>query len=313
LDIAKTEWVRADVASSDLVSLFRGATAVVHLAWRIQPSRDLNALWRTNVEGSSRLFQAVAEAGVSTLVYGSSVGVYSRGPKDELVDESWPRNGIPTSFYGLHKAEVERRLDRLEAEGSGLRVVRLRPALIFKRESASEQRRLFAGPFLPSSLVRPGLVPLMPDIRGLRFQAVHTEDVAEAYRLAIVSDAHGAFNIAADPVIDSAQLAKLFRARLLPVPRGMFRGAMWLSWHLRLQPSPPGWADLALGTPLLDASRARTELGWEPTRTALEALHELLQGLRERAGDLTPPLAADTGGPLRLGEVASGVGAKEAL
>jgi hypothetical protein len=28
------------------------------------------------------------------------------------VDEHWPVEGTPTSFYARHKAEVERRLDR---------------------------------------------------------------------------------------------------------------------------------------------------------------------------------------------------------
>jgi UDP-glucose 4-epimerase len=311
LEIPKAEWVEADVVRSDLLPLVRGAEAVVHLAWRIQPSRDLNALWRTNVEGSSRLFRAVAEAGVPALVYASSVGVYSRGPKQKLVDESWPRHGIASSFYGLHKAEVERRLDRLEQEVPEVRVVRLRPALIFKRESASEQRRLFAGPFLPTRLLRPRLVPFMPDVPGLRFQAVHTEDVADAYRLAIVSNARGAFNLATEPVIDPPLLAELVGARLIRVPAAAFRGVMSVSWRLRLQPSPQGWADLALGTPLLDSSRARTELGWEPRHSGIDALRELVEGLREQAGASTPALSPDAGGPLRLGEFASGVGTRE--
>jgi UDP-glucose 4-epimerase len=310
LEIPKVEWVEADVVRSDLLPVVRGAKVVVHLAWHIQPSRDLNALWRTNVEGSSRLFRAVAQAGVPALVYASSVGVYSRGPKQELVDESWPRDGIASSFYGLHKAEVERRLDRFEQEVPEARVVRLRPALTFKRESASGQRRLFAGPLVPTGLLRSRLVPLVPDIPGLRFQAVHTEDVAEAYRLAIVSNVRGAFNVAADPVIDPPLIAELVRARPIRLPAAVFRGAMWLTWHLRLQPSPPGWADLALGTPLLDSSRARAELGWEPRHSGIEALRELVEGLRERVGASTPPLSPDAGGPLRLGELASGVGAR---
>jgi UDP-glucose 4-epimerase len=133
LELAKTEWVEADVERDDLARLFRGTDTVVHLAWRIQPSRDLDALWRTNVHGSSRTFRAALEAGVKTLVYASSVGVYSPGPKDRLVDESWPRDGVSTSFYARHKAEVERRLDVLEREHPGLRVVRVRPGLIFER------------------------------------------------------------------------------------------------------------------------------------------------------------------------------------
>src|SRR5205807_1176654 len=83
---------------------------------------------------SERVFAAVAAAGVRALVYSSSVGAYSPGPKDHAVDESWPTDGIATSFYARHKAAVERSLDRLERDQPALRVVRLRPGLVFKRE-----------------------------------------------------------------------------------------------------------------------------------------------------------------------------------
>ena len=70
------------------------------------------------------------------LLYASSVGAYSPGPKDRRVDESWPTGGTPTSYYARHKAEVERRLDRFEQEAPDVRVVRMRPGLVFKKEAA---------------------------------------------------------------------------------------------------------------------------------------------------------------------------------
>jgi UDP-glucose 4-epimerase len=311
-EFPKTTWVEADVERDELAPHFRGAAAVVHLAWRIQPSRDLASLWRTNVEGSTRVFRAVAEAGVPALVYASSVGVYSRGPKDRQVDETWPRHGIPTSFYARHKAEVERRLDRLEGERPELRVVRMRPALIFKGEAGAGVRRLFFGPFLPSPLLRRGLIPVVPDVPGLRFQALHSYDVGEAYRLAVKTDARGPFNVAAEPILDPPTLAEVLGARCVPVPAGLLRGAAALSWRLHLQPTPPGWLDLALGVPLLDSTRARRELGWEPRRSATDAFLELMAGIRKGLGLDTPPLSPDAGGPARSREILSGVGEREA-
>jgi nucleoside-diphosphate-sugar epimerase len=308
LELAKTTWRAADVVRDDLVTLVSGADAVVHLAWAIQPSRDLNELWRTNVIGSSRVFSAVADAGVSTLVYASSVGAYSPGPKDRQVDEGWPTHGVATSFYARHKAEVERRLDRFERELPDRRVVRLRPALTFKREAASGIRRLFAGPLLPSPLVHPGRIPLVPDVPGLRFQAVHSNDVGEAYRRALVGDARGAFNIAADPVLDPQALAGILGARRLPLGAGLARGLTAVSWRLHLQPTPPGWLDMALAVPLMDSSRARRELGWEPEHGADEALREVLEGMSKGEGMDTPPLSPRTGGPLRVRELLTGVG-----
>ena len=311
LSFSKVEWAAADVASSELAPLFRGADAVVQLAWQIQPARDQAQVERVNVDGSARVFRAVADAGVRTLVYASSVGAYSPAPKDRFVDESWPVDGVASSFYSRHKAAVEKLLDRFEQEQPGTRVVRMRPGLIFKREAASGIRRLFAGPFLPSPLLHPKLLRVIPDLPRLRFQAVHSLDVGDAYRLALVSDERGAFNVAAGPVLDPATLAQVFDARRVHVPPGLARFAVETAYRLRLQPTPPGWLDLALAVPLLDSARAHDRLGWTPRFSGTEALLDLLKGLREGKGIETPPLASDTGGPLRVREILGGVGARE--
>src|SRR5918998_6340636 len=62
LDLPKTEWAEADVVDDDLVPHFRGADVVIHLAWLIQPSRDLRTLRAANVEGTARVFRAAGEA-----------------------------------------------------------------------------------------------------------------------------------------------------------------------------------------------------------------------------------------------------------
>jgi UDP-glucose 4-epimerase len=305
LEFPKTEFVSADVAQDNLVTHFRGADAVVHLAWLIQPARQLSLLHVVNVTGSERVFRAAAEAGVPAIVYASSVGTYSPGPKDREVDESWPTDGIATSYYSRQKAQVERILDRFEAEHPERRVVRLRPALVFKRESAAEQRRLFAGPLFPPFLAKH--IPVVPDTPRLRFQAVHSYDVGEAYRLAVRSDARGAFNVAADPVLDPRRLARLLGARRLRMSPGVLRAAAQLTFKLHLQPSDVGWIDMALQTPLLDATRARMELGWEPQHSAEDAMRDLLDGLAGDRGVSTPPLERKN----RSEELAGGVGSRE--
>jgi len=310
LQLERTRWVAADVAKDDLIESLRGVDAVVHLAWLIQPSRDRAATYAANVEGSRRVFEAAARAGVGALVHASSVGAYSPGPKDRRVDESWPTGGIETSFYSRDKAEVERILDGVESAHPDMRVVRLRPGLIFKGDAASGIRRLFAGPLLPTSLLRRGLIPIVPAIERLRFQAVHSHDVAQAYRLAIMRDVRGAFNVAAEPILDPPELGRILGARPLRVPVKPLRLAVDLSWKLRLQPTPPGWLDMALGVPLLDVTRARDELGWTPAHSASDALLELIDAMRRGDGMATAPLEPGGVGPLRIRELLSGVGAR---
>jgi UDP-glucose 4-epimerase len=305
----KTMWARADVSRDDLEPVLAGGDCVVHLAWLIQPSRDETVTYATNVKGSARVFEAAAAAGVPAIVYASSIGAYAPGPKDHGVDEAWPTTGVPSSFYSRHKAATERELDSFEAAHPDVRVVRLRPGLIFQRAAATGIRRLFAGPFLPSPLVRPELVPVVPRHPRLRAQAVHADDVADAYRRAIVNpDARGPFNIAAEPPLDGDVVARLLDAKAVDVPARALRAGAALSWLLRLQPSEPGWVDMGLAVPLMDCTRARDQLGWTPARTAEEAFMELFAGLRDGAGYPTPPLDPDTSGPLRVREVLTGVG-----
>ncbi len=90
----------------------------------------------------------------------------------------------------------------------------------------------------------------------------------------------------------------------------MLRGAASLTFRLRLQPTEPGWLDLALGVPLMDITRAREELGWVPRWSATDALRDLLEGLRAGAGIDTPPLQPGGAGPGRVRELLSGVGAR---
>ena len=291
IDLPKVQWASADVTDADLAPLFARADALVHLAWTIQPARQPDLLHAVNVVGTRRVLAAALAARVPTVVCASSVGTYSPGSKSSGVPESWPTDGIPTSFYSRHKSDVERQLDRFEADHPELRVVRLRPALTFKRAAATGVHRLFLGPLVRPWLVDRRFVPVVPRHSRLVFQAVHTDDVAEAYRLALLGDVRGAFNIAADPVLGPEELGQLLGARPIPVSTTLLRLGADLAWRSRLVPTPPGWVDLALAAPIMGTARASRELGWKPRVTGSDALVELLAGIRERAAYPTPPLA----------------------
>lgn len=304
-------WERADVRTDDLESLFHGADVVVHLAWLFQPSHQPLTTWRANVGGTERVLRAVAAAQVPALVYASSVGAYSPCDDDRRVPESWPTDGWPAAGYMREKAYVERLLDRFEVEYPDRRVVRMRPAFSFRREAASEQRRLFLGPLLPNRLVRPGMMPILLLPRGLRFQAVHSRDVGKAYALAVTTEAQGPFNLAAEPVVDRAALGAALGARTLEIPPMLVRTALATGWHARLVPASPDLFDAMLHLPLMDTGRARAELGWQPRFSSEEAIHHMLGGLRSGAGSDTPPLDPHAGGPLRIHEFTTGMGSRE--
>jgi nucleoside-diphosphate-sugar epimerase len=307
---AGVEWHSVDVAGPDavdaLAKAFAGADCVVHLAWQIQPSHDQAALRRANVGGSGAVIDAVLRAGVPALVFASSVGVYAAGPKDRFVDESWPATGIAASSYSRHKATVEAMLDDVEAIHPELRIVRLRPGLIFQREAGAQIARYFLGPFVPVRLLRFGRIPIVPDHDRLRVQAVHADDVADAYAKAIASESAGPFNVAAPPVVTPHRIAARYHGITVPVPTALLRTAAAATWRARLQPVDPGWVALALGAPLMSSDRAHNEWNWTPSIDADQAIDDLIAGMAHHAHTDGPPLTGDPTRPGRLRGVLRG-------
>lgn len=293
----RVEWHAIDIgldeARAELSEVFKGADAVINLAWLLQPNRHEKLMRRTNVNGTRNVLAAAADAGVSQVVIASSVGAYSPGPKLRRVDESWPTGGIHTSHYSRHKAVVERMLDRFELEHPAMIVSRLRPGLIFQRDAGREIPHLFLGPLVPIRVLgawRPAVLPLP---RRLITQAVHSDDVAEAYWLTVRERAAGAFNIAAEPVLDQDALAAGFGAkRSIPFPFGVLRALASISWLFGIQRTDPGWLDIAALTPVMSTDRARDELGWTAKVSAVDALAELVDAMgRGDQKPASPPLS----------------------
>lgn len=296
------QWVAADLTRDDSVSrlhrAFEGADAVVHLAWGFQPSHDLGYLEALGVGGTSRVVEAARLAGVGHLVHMSSVGAYAAKEDDRPVDETWPARGVPTSPYSRHKAAAEALLDGVEDSGVALVVCRLRPGIVGQRSAGSALLRYGVPVYVPRSLLR--RLPVLPLDRALVVPMVHADDVAAAVEAAIRSRASGAFNLAAPTPVSAELIAETVGARLLHVHMGVLRPAVAAAWRVRLQQVDPGWLDLAMSVPLLDTSRARTELGWTASKDADQVLGETWDGIVGAAASGTPVLRpASVAGRLR--------------
>ena len=241
-------------------------------------------------------------------MHASSVGVYSPGPKDRRVDESWPRGGVPTSFYSRHKAEAERRWTGWRDEAAGRPPA---PGADLQARGGVGDPAAVHRPVAPVAAGASVAAAAAAAAAGPGVQAVHADDVGEAYRLAVTApDARGAYNIAAEPVLDAGELGRLLGARPVTVPAGAVRALADADVARALAADAAGVAGHGAGVPLMDIARAREELGWQPRRSASDALLELLEGLRRSAGLDTPPLAPRAGGRFRLRELPAGVGAR---
>jgi nucleoside-diphosphate-sugar epimerase len=185
-------------------------------------------------------------------------------------------------------------LDAFTTEHPSVAVARIRPTAVVQPDSAAEVGRWTLGPLLPARLLgRKWLpVPLWP---GLRAQAVHADDVAAAITALLDRGLAGSFNLAAEPVLDARQLARIFGGRLLPVPLPVLRALAWVSWRTGLIPMHPGWLRLADQVPLVDTDRARDLLDWRPEHDTHDALEQFVAAIARGRSAPSAPLAGGSG------------------
>src|SRR3954471_2360513 len=288
-----------EVASERVLPEFlEGADAVVHLAWALQPGRHPEALRRVNVEGTRRGVRAAVAAGVEHVVHMSSLGAYAPGAADTKVTEDWPTTGIPSSQSSRGKAGAYRAVRELLARHPEVVGSVVRPTLVLQPEAASEIGRYFLGPVVLGlgRLLPPPLAPLLPlPLPGLAVAFIHADDVADALERILDRRASGAFNLAAEPLMDGDALARALGTVRVPVPAPVLRTALSAAFHARLVPTEPGWLDLGLQAPALDSTRARTQLDWAPFHRGDEVLAQFVAALGR--GDGAPgPLLDPAGG-----------------
>jgi nucleoside-diphosphate-sugar epimerase len=284
----KVAYRRGDILDrGSLAALFDGADVAVHLAFAIFGSREETR--RVNLEGSRNVFEAAIAARVKRLVYASSVaayGFYADNPQP--LTEEVPARGSESFYYSAQKAELEATLDGLLA-GSGVDVYVFRPCIVAGPQATMLIEQVIGGVRLgdPLPALRRGLGrlplprPVLPD-GGVPIQLVHHDDVARALGAAITGNGPpGAYNLAGEGQIGTGDIARALGWRTVPLPgpavglgAGIARRLTFLSPQLE-------WAT-ALATPvLMDAGKARRELGWEPRFDASETLIQTAVSARE--------------------------------
>jgi nucleoside-diphosphate-sugar epimerase len=285
----KVAYRRGDILDRGaLAALFDGADVAVHLAFAIFGSHAETR--EVNLQGTRNVFEAALKAGVSRLVYASSVAAYGFYPENpQPLTEDVPTRGSEGFYYSAQKAELEDLLDELLA-GSGVQGYVFRPSIVAGPRATMLIRQLVENVRLgdPLPLLRRGVErlplakPVIPD-PGVPFQLVHHDDVASAMAAAICGDGPpGAYNLAGDGKVRVADVARSIGWRSVPVPRPAVILGIAAARHLPFGPSLLEWAT-ALDTPvLMDTTKARRDLGWKPKFDAQETLAQTAKGAREQ-------------------------------
>lgn len=249
-----------------------GASAVVHLAARAHVMAEEHAdplaeYRRVNLAGSLAVAEAARRAGVRRFVFVSSIGVHGTTSGERIFKET--DAPAPTEPYAVSKLEAERELRSL-AQGSAFELVIVRPPLVYGPHVKGNFLRLLR-------LLRRGVPLPLGSVANLRSYA-GVENLCDFLVLCAFHDAAagGLFLVADGEDVSTPELLRIL-ARGMKLPARVFPFPMSL---LRLAASAAGkGAELQrLAANLrVDASAARTTLGWQPKVTLQAGLVEMAQ------------------------------------
>jgi nucleoside-diphosphate-sugar epimerase len=170
------EWVVGDQGDPETqVRLVSGAEALVHVAmdWKALNDGPVPNLER-NMLGTLQLLEAARTAGVTQVVFVSSLDVYGQILQDRLLDEAHPT--WPASLYGGFKAAIEMHLKVYHAAHK-MNASSWRPATMYGLNPELDRSHWFD----LVKQVKQGQT-VTTDKRGT---VVHVQDVADALALAV--------------------------------------------------------------------------------------------------------------------------------
>ena len=170
--------VEGDLSSSDAIhSAVKGCDAAFHVAavYKVGiPEKEHEAMYDSNVRGTERVLDAAFQAGVSRIVYVSTINVFGN-TGGEVVDESYERPGNDfLSYYDetkyLSHEVAKERIDK------GVPVVIVQPGGVYGPGDHSEVGNVI-------DQVATGKLKALP-FAGLGLNLVYVDDVADGILLA---------------------------------------------------------------------------------------------------------------------------------
>jgi UDP-glucose 4-epimerase len=282
----KTEYRQGDILDRAAVEqLVAGVDVVAHLAFIVVKASSRS--YEINIEGSRNVFEATAAAGIPRLVYTSSVAAYGYHPHQGLLTEDTPTRGTERHAYSRQKADVERVL-RQALTGTATEAYVFRPCVVAGPDAPALLDQL---PYLRleqalpewavgALRVIPGLRPVLPD-NGVPFQLVHHDDVAAALVAGVLArGTPGVYNLADPGELHWSDVAHELGWYSVRIPKQAIDATADLAGRIGALEVPAGWLEAIRVPMLMDCSRARRELGWQPAYDARQTVHDLVTSYR---------------------------------
>lgn len=257
-----------DIRRKKAKDVFRAVRprAVVHLGIMHDPRASAQEHHSWNVAGFQRLLDYVAQYDVQKLVVLSSANIYGARPDNpQFIVEDAPLLASSTFSEVRDLVEVDMMAQSFFWKRPETDTVILRPVHI-----------LGAVRNAPSNYLRRDVVPTLLGFDPM-VQVVHQADVIRALELALAPGIRGVYNLAGPPPAPVSRVVELAGRGRLPLPHVAFRAVLRRMWRVGASSFPEPELDFIRYVCMVDDTRARSELGYEPAfdlRSTVQAIDD---------------------------------------
>lgn len=245
--------------------------ALVHCAFRREPTPNLEMDHEVETVGSLHVMNACAAAKVKRLVVASSTMLYGPRPDNpNFLTEVHPLRGHPNAHCVQNRVEMEALLAEWVLRHPDTEVSVLRPCWMLGPRHFDHVVRYLSLPVVPTVM---GFDPLM--------QFVHEEDVVDAFERALLGSHPGVFNLVGSGVLPLSTVLRLGDRRIAPLPSPILYRMAAAPSQAQTGDSPAGFYDYLRYLWVADGRKGWEEFG-EPVYTSKEAWISLQSSRRMR-------------------------------
>lgn len=245
--------------------------ALVHTAFRRDPTPDVETDHELETVGSIHVMNACAAAKVDRLVWLSSTMLYGARPDNpNFLTESHPLRGHPDAHAVCNRVEGESLLARWRERHPDTEVTVLRSGWVMGPEYEDHVVRHFGSPVVTTLL---GYDPLL--------QFVHEDDVQAVLERCVLESHPGIYNVVARGVLPLSTILSLAGKRALPLPVPLFYRLHHFTHERSCGDPPAGFYDYLRWLFVADGERAWNAFG-EPAYSTREAWISFVSSRRMR-------------------------------
>ncbi len=260
------EHVRIDIRRKAVETVFRKREidALIHLGIVHDPAKDRELHYTLNVRGTARTLAHCHKYGIPKIILLSSADLYGPRPENpQFLNEEAPLMATSGFPQVAHLVQVDLLFQSMFWKAPEIDTVILRPVHVVGGVHNGFSVYL-RQPVVPVSM---GYDPVM--------QVIHEDDLVEAVVLALRPGIRGIFNLAGEGVAPLSKILDALGRKRIPVPHPIGRWVLKRLWSWGISQYPPGEAEHLRYQCMVDTTRAREVLGFEPRYTMEQALEHL--------------------------------------